>query len=117
MKAVLFLKFLVLIFSVLLLLGFAFVAYKIADSRSQSKLKTHPVIETVSDPAAMADLMSKTVRLSVLRAGEKILSAFPCSENICLVTETGTHQSRIFVIYPPTGNLKTIIDLNEKLRE
>lgn len=111
MKAVLFLKFLVFIFSILLLLGFTFIAYKIADNRQQSKIKTQAV--TVSVPTVeKTDLSNdEKVVLSALLPDEEIVTAFACSEDVCLITKNAEKQSRILVIYPQTGYLKTVIQL------
>ncbi len=111
MKAVLFLKFLVFIFSILLLLGFTFIAYKIADTRQQSKIKTQgtavslPMVEKTDLPDG------EKVSLSVLMPDEEIVTAFACSEDVCLITKNAEKQNRILVIYPQTGYLKTVIQL------
>ncbi len=111
MKAVLFLKFLVFIFSILLLAGFTFVAYKIADSRQQSKIKTQETLVSLPTSEKTDSFNGEKVFLSVLTPDEEIVTAFACSDDVCLITKNAEKQSRLLVIYPQTGYLKTDIQL------
>ncbi len=112
MKAVLFLKFLVFIFSILLLAGFTFIAYKIADSRQQSKIKTQTPIISLTETKNPTLLTGENIQLNVLMPDEEVFTAFACADDICLITKNAEKQSRVLVIYPQTGYLKSVIQLH-----
>lgn len=112
MKALLFLKFLVFIFSILLLAGFTFIAYRIADTGLQSKIKTQSPVISLSETTQIPAIANENVKLSVLMPDEEVLTAFACGDNMCLITKNADKQSRVFVIYPQTGYLQTVIQLH-----
>lgn len=106
MKAVWFFKFLVFLFSFLLLLGFTFVAYKIAEQKKDGKLKT---------PLALAqtDFSAQTTAAGVLKSGEEIVFALNCGENVCLTTKGVYGAYRLIVIAPEQGLVKNVLSLTE----
>lgn len=112
MKAVLFLKCVVFTLTFLLLIGFSFVAYKIADVHQQGKIKTQePVVFPINYEKKQIFTEEKT-NVPVLQDDEEIITAFSCSEDVCLITKNAEKQNHIFVIYPQTGTLKKVINLN-----